>query len=306
MCLYPKLIINPKYKGNKKNGYKPPILKDERVKYVPIACGYCIECRKKKANEWKFRLQQENKTNKGQFITLTFSDESFEKLIETNAGSMEPDEICKIAIRRFLERWRKKYKRSVKHWFINELGENTNRLHLHGILYTNESKETIEKIWQYGYIYTGYCNEKTISYITKYLLKFDAKHPEFKPKIFTSAGLGKGYINESNIIIHKYRGEKTIEKIAEIGKRFSLPIYYRNHFFSEEEREKLWIQKIEKCERWILGTKYPIKTDEDFTIYYKSLEAAQRYNEELGYKNYGEEWRKEYYQSMVQAVREKK
>ena len=48
MCLYPKLIKNPKYRPNKKNNYKAPICEDERVLYVPVGCGNCIECRNQK------------------------------------------------------------------------------------------------------------------------------------------------------------------------------------------------------------------------------------------------------------------
>ena len=81
MCLYPKLIINPKYKGSKKNNYCPPELKDERVKYVPIGCGNCMECRKKKQNEWKVRMLEEIKRQETcKFVTLTFNDESYIKL----------------------------------------------------------------------------------------------------------------------------------------------------------------------------------------------------------------------------------
>ena len=61
MCLYPKLIKNPKYIPNKKNNYNPPICTDERIMYVPIACGNCFECMKKKAREWKIRLNEEIK-----------------------------------------------------------------------------------------------------------------------------------------------------------------------------------------------------------------------------------------------------
>ena len=50
MCLYPTLIDNPKYKSNKKNGGVIPHCTDDRIKLVPIGCGYCEECRKK---EWR-------------------------------------------------------------------------------------------------------------------------------------------------------------------------------------------------------------------------------------------------------------
>ena len=33
-----------------------------------------------------------------------------------------------------------------------------------------------------------------------------------------------------------------------------LPIYYRNLIYTEEEREKLWIEKLNKGERWIGGS----------------------------------------------------
>ena len=39
------MIKNPKYLPNKKNNNNPPEITDERVKYVPIGCGNCIECR---------------------------------------------------------------------------------------------------------------------------------------------------------------------------------------------------------------------------------------------------------------------
>ena len=48
MCLYPKLIQNPKYKKNKKNGGNVPTPQDDRVLLVPIGCGKCFECMKQK------------------------------------------------------------------------------------------------------------------------------------------------------------------------------------------------------------------------------------------------------------------
>ena len=51
MCLYPKLIRNPKYKSTKKNGGVVPPLVDKRVGLIPVGCGKCMECRKKKARD---------------------------------------------------------------------------------------------------------------------------------------------------------------------------------------------------------------------------------------------------------------
>ena len=139
MCLYPKMIKNPKYLPNKKNKNNPPKITDERVKYVPVGCGNCMECRKQKKREWQIRMNEEIKHDRtGKFITLTFSNEELDKLIQ-ETGIQESNAVATIAVRRFLERWRKKYKKSVKHFLITELGHNgTERIHLHGILFTNE------------------------------------------------------------------------------------------------------------------------------------------------------------------------
>ena len=48
MCLYPKMIKNPKYLPNKKNNNNPPEITDERVKWVTIGVGivWNVESRK--------------------------------------------------------------------------------------------------------------------------------------------------------------------------------------------------------------------------------------------------------------------
>lgn len=174
MCLYPKLIKNPKYRANKKNGGRVPPISDKRAEMVPIGCGKCIECRKQKAREWQIRMAEEIKLNKnGKFVTLTFSNESLIelknaldiKIDATNEKTREQvteNAIATLAVRRFLERWRRKYKKSVRHWLVTELGhENTKRIHLHGIIWTDEPTEVIEERWGYGHIWVGdYVNAK--------------------------------------------------------------------------------------------------------------------------------------------------
>ena len=83
MCLYPKLVQNPKYIPNKKNGGIVPHMQDKRVGLVPIRCGICIECMAAKSTEWKSRLLEEVKSQKehGNFGTLTFSNESYEAMV---------------------------------------------------------------------------------------------------------------------------------------------------------------------------------------------------------------------------------
>ena len=235
MCLYPKLIYNKKYTANKKNGGVIPPVSDERTRYVPVGCGKCIECMNQKKREWQVRLLEEIKHDKtGKFITLTFTEGNLIKL-ENETGNnpnnyIRYNAVATLAVRRFLERWRKKYKKSVKHWLITELGQNeTERIHLHGIIFTDEKNETIEQIWKYGQIWVGnYVNEKTINYIIKYVSKIDLKHREYKPKILTSSGIGKEYVGTHNYKMSQYRGDETREYYTtKTGHKIALPIYYR-------------------------------------------------------------------------------
>lgn len=301
MCIYNRLVDNPKYKKNKKNGGIIPAIKDKRVLLVPIGCGKCIECKKQKAREWQVRLQEEIRENKnGQFVTLTFDDKSLNKLEKevlkkTNKakGYDLDNATATLGVRRFLERWRKKYKKSVRHWLITELGhKGTERIHLHGILFTKEDKETIQKIWGYGMIWIGsYVNEKTINYIVKYITKTDKKHPEYNGKILTSAGIGKGYIKRKDSKLNKYNKEKTKEHYkTRQGIKLNMPKYYRNHIYTEEEREKLWLEKLNKEERYVLGTRIDVSTEKGMKTYEKAVENARKKNKRLGYgdntKNY--------------------
>jgi len=116
MCLYPKLIQNRKYIANKKNGGNIPAVLDNRVLYVPVGCGECMECKKQKSRDWQVRLLEDIRHNKnGIFVTLTLSNESIRELGKDIIleGYDRDNEIAKIATRRFLERWRKKHKKSV-------------------------------------------------------------------------------------------------------------------------------------------------------------------------------------------------
>lgn len=311
MCLFPRLIKNPKYKPNKKNGGLVPPIYDKRVMAVPIGCGKCIECKKKKSREWNVRLNEDIRTNRnGKFITLTFSNESIKELDaeirEEIKGYDRDNAIATLAVRRFLERWRRKYKKSVRHWLVTELGGNgTENIHLHGIIWTDEIKSIGER-WQYGFIKvgnakidskgkrmdkndTGYIGEKSISYMTKYVLKMDVKHKEYNSIILCSKGIGKEYINRMDCKKNKYEKGKTDESYTtRTGTKLALPIYYRNKIYNDEEREKLWCEKLDKEERWILGIK--IDTSNNNKRYLKVLKTAREKNKRLGYGNNEKNW----------------
>lgn len=326
MCLYPRLIKNRKYLANKKNQGNIPIPKDKRVLWVPVGCQKCIECKKQKARAWSVRLQEEIRhTPPGQkeFVTLTFSNQAIKKLIEEIKGieGYELDnEIATLAVRRFLERWRKKYKVSIKHWLVTELGQSTNsrhqgteNIHLHGIIFLNkyqhntpgikeqylqQQKQDIKTIWQYGHVYLGdYVNEKTVNYIAKYITKVDFKHREYNAKILTSPGIGSGYLNRPDAKLNNFKEGKTDETYkTRQGVKLNLPIYYRNKIYTEDEREKLWLEKLDKEERWVCGQRVSTKGN-NLDNYYKLLRSNRALNRTLGYGDNNKNWTRLQYEN---------
>ncbi len=310
MCLYPKIIKNRKYVANKKNKGIVPQVKDKRVLYVPVACGKCMECRKQKSRQWQVRLTEEVRNDKtGKFVTLTFSDEALEELgkeIKGLDGYDKDNEIATKAMRRYLERWRKKHKKSVKHWFVTELGTTrTERIHMHGIMWTNEI-EDIEKIWKYGHVWIGdYVNDSTVGYIVKYINKADKVHTQYVSKVLTSSGIGKGYVSRKDAENNKFKGEKTKEVYTtKAGHKLNLPIYYRNAIYSEEEREKLWLQKLDEETRYVNGIKVDISQGEE--EYYKVLEVQRQKNKRLGYGDDSINWEKRRYENERRNMKKRK
>lgn len=309
MCLYSKLIPNKKYAITKKNEGNVPIPSDPRVLWVAVGCGKCMECKKQKGRAWSARLQEEIKTNHtGQFVTLTFSDEWIaelgkEKGIKETEGYARDNAIAKIAVRRFLERWRKKHGKSIKHWLVTELGhEGTENIHMHGILFTDK-KEDISTIWKYGFVYVGdYVNEATVNYCVKYSTKTDDKHKNYNQKILTSAGIGSNYTKTYNAKQNKYKEGGTDEAYTtRQGKKMNMPTYYRNKIYTEEEREKLWLEKLDKQERWVDGTNISIKNGMEH--YMRALEAAQAKNKRLGYGDNKEDWTQKNYENQLRNIR---
>ena len=273
MCLYPKIIKNPKYKENSKNKGIVKAPKNIKQLGIPVGCGKCIECRARKGRDWKIRLLEEVRERKnGKFVTFSFNDEGlkhYENKCKGLKGYELDNAVASVAIRRFTENWRKKYKKSPRHWFVTELGERgTERIHIHGIIWTNRSEEEIADRWRFskqnshasqsvGFVYVGeYVNDRTVGYIVKYLHKADIKHKEYVPKVFASKGIGSGYFRRSDWQRNIYNGRKTNETYRDRkGYKMALPIYYRNKLYTEDQRENLWAYKIEEDTRYVMGKK---------------------------------------------------
>lgn len=322
MCLYPRKMINKKYTVTEKNGGCVPTMpitgKDEyghniydtRIAYVQIPCGHCSECRKEKSREWQVRLTEEirEQWKYKYFVTLTFSNQALINIHKKTGLGQDSNDIAKYAVRHMLEKYRKQYKHSLRHWLITELGhEGTERIHLHGILFSNEKLEfepTEEKYfytwkhWKYGNIYVGdYVTTRTVNYIIKYVNKIDKDHPGFEGKILTSPGIGKSFLEREISKTYKYIPKQSKDYYRlENGAKIALPTYYKNKRYNENERELIWREKMDQQEQKeiIAGNIYDLhstRTEELSNV----LNKAQEINIKLGYGDNSAAFRKRNY-----------
>ena len=229
------------------------------------------------------------------------------KLKSLKEGYNLDNEIATQAIHLWRERWRKLYQKSPRHFLVTELGHNgTENIHLHGIIWTDEGYDKIRDTWGYGYIWPrpeikrewqkNYVSEKTVNYIIKYIIKQDKDHYGYKSKILTSLGIGHEYTESYNAISNrfKHKGETNECYRTKSGHKIAMPIYWRNKIYSEEEREKLWIQKLDKQIRYVGGEKIDISKGMD--EYYNTLEWYRKRNTELGYGGGNINWTKKEYE----------
>lgn len=247
-----------------------------------------------KYDRWKRLPSRYNKTTKrmDHYISVDISDLK---------GYEKDNAIAAKAIRLFTERWRKEEKKAPRHWLVTELGHNgTENIHLHGIIWTNEYKK-IKKHWQYGFVWDGYdkngkrinyVTARTVNYIVKYIHKVDKRNKEYKSIVLASKGIGRNFLNSDQA--KDIKNKKLTTYRTSTGHKMALPIYWKNKIFTDEEKETLWIKRIETGERYVRGEKMIIKTPADLTEFDKLVQWHRERNAMLGYGGHPNENRKDY------------
>lgn len=235
-CLHQILIRNKRYNGADDATlfwYGQTYFNDTKPKdlYIWVPCGHCKYCIKKKQKEWTLRLLTEMSSHKqNAFLTLTYKDEFL--------NDASTDDIIR-SVRQFLDNVRKRCGKSVKHFIVSELGNETERFHWHGILFGTDRKSfpynDILQSWKYGRVSLGYCNIKTARYVVKYISKQFGKQ-KTDPKlnrVRCSAGIGLSYITPYNIMRHR---RNFIFNACINGSYFPLPTYYKNRIFDIDDK----------------------------------------------------------------------
>lgn len=251
-CLIPKRIVNPHYKKIAPDThfvlYHETLGKYPKTDYfITVGCGSCINCFKKYMSSWRFRLMHEflsldeRTLNKSYYVTLTIEPKFY----------TEKKPLLKKMVRRFLERVRSKYKKSIRHFLITERGEDNGRYHFHGFFFDPPCPANeFYNLWYYGFVDIYPVTDKSstlsqkISYCTTYITKGKKGNlplvlsPEDKPLVLVSPGLGRCYVDKFRGMHHQ--SNQLFSQAFDInGSLRSLPRYLRQYIFTDEELKTL-------------------------------------------------------------------
>lgn len=194
---------------------------------IPVPCGKCANCLKRRISGWSFRLTQQDKiASSSNFITLTY-DSSHVPI--TRNGYMC---LNRRHVQLFLKRLRKAEETKaktvgceterIKYFAVGEYGGKTLRPHYHIILFNcditliQDSWGTFTRSTQYvwkrprivehkqhiGSVHYGTVSGASVGYCLKYMMKRsripmhknDDRIPEFA---LMSKGLGLNYVSDN-------------------------------------------------------------------------------------------------------------
>lgn len=203
---------------------------------VPVPCGRCPPCQKRRVSQWSFRLLQQEKISESSlFVTLTYDT----RYVPISAkGFMTLD---KKDFQKFMKRLRKNSNQNEKitYYACGEYGSRNYRPHYHAIIFNARSAE-VERSWQLGEIHIGKVSGASIAYTLKYMNKGkiipmhqnDDRIPEFS---LMSKGMGSNFLSPS--IIDYYKKDLSRAYVTNPdGHKIALPRYYKQKIYNENEQ----------------------------------------------------------------------
>lgn len=209
---------------------------------VPVPCGRCPPCKKRRVDSWVFRLMQHTKVEKHcHFVTITY---------DTRHVPISPNgfmTLRKSDLQKFWKRLRKANPNwQIKYYACGEYGSKNRRPHFHAIVFGVPDSSAYARAWtidgeQLGAIHVGVVTRDSIAYTMKYIDKDrmprqharDDRHPEFS---VCSKGLGENYLTSSVVSYHKADLTR-LYATTEGGYRIALPRYYRERIYDKYEKK---------------------------------------------------------------------
>lgn len=270
MCLRPRFIVNRKYiklAGSPVDAIS--MFAHAPDLYVLVDCGNCLPCQKKRSNMWRQRLIDEftylvakdpDVAHRVYFVTLTIAPNFYINNVKH----------VYTLFKKFRERYRKRYGKSLRYWVTTEYGEKRGRLHLHAIFFDPLfNGYELYDLWSYGRVDMSVVGDspkntdrdplKGIAYVTKYVTKYCDSwfvDPEKKATIFCSPGIGLSYVRDAkNRDFHSQHGGLRF-RLSDNNMPIGLPRYYTEKLFSPIDKFRFSKLNIERLNN---PPEFPIK-----------------------------------------------
>lgn len=252
--------------------FTPIIVRKDKPDEATVPCGRCPECKSRRAQQWSFRLMQEDKiSDYGYFVTLTYKTENLQfSPIGKRKTLHTPD------LQNFFKRLRKYHgkkdelsekrsKKPIKYYAAGEYGTINWRPHYHIIIF-NATCNDILRAWtidgkEIGSVHISLVNGATVGYTLKYISK-EKRVPEYRgddripERSWSSKGIGINYLSPCMRSWHLSNGAQGVCLTLADGKRLALPRYYRerigfNPEVFEESRDSYLCKKRKEDDRII-------------------------------------------------------
>lgn len=252
-CLTPICIRSP--------GLKP----GEPFHYVLVPCGRCVDCLKRRQQDWSIRIQKEtddclSKGGSSYFISMTYDDEHL-VYTESDIPSLYPPDLQSFIkrLRRVLD-----YDLKVKLRFFGcgEYGDDFDRPHYHVVVWldkylsSEELRPYVVKCWNNGIVLgvkpmNVYYSEYVGKYSTKrFGIDYTGVIPPFA-RMSLRPAVGSCFVDssteEGKSNIEFYRKNNIYHIYDETHTPFALPRYYRNkiHTLDSVQRRFVELQESE-------------------------------------------------------------
>jgi len=230
---------------------------------VPVPCGRCPPCKKRRVDGWVFRLMQEEKVSlSAHFVTLTYDNKfvpisphgfmTLSKGYDIVIKDGKQKKIDRCCFTKYMKRLRKLCPgRNLKYYVAGEYGPDNLRPHWHAIIFNVPNDKYFFDAWSkdgvsMGSVVVGQVTGNSIAYCMKYIDKEgalplfkgwtpyvgrDDRVPEFA---LMSKGLGANYVTDA---IKKYHQADHTRLFLTLdgGFKIAMPRYYRQLIFSEED-----------------------------------------------------------------------
>lgn len=227
-CLYPYMV-------------ERPIYHNQGDRLVPVPCGKCPQCLKRRLASWSFRLEQESlRWEKQFFVTLTYNTDHV-PITPNGFLTLDKDHPTK-----FFKRLRKSAGK-LRYYLCGEYGTNKKRPHYHAIIFGNETlhENDIITAWQdpatktpFGDVYFGNVEAGSIRYTVAYYDKGiwkpahrrDDRIPEYSTM---SQGLGSNWLTTkqaNHLIANPDKGYLYDRE----GKKIAIPAYYKKRLYDAQ------------------------------------------------------------------------